>query len=111
MKIEDIELKHGKTFHKGEYYEIEMVRGKPTFKKVTDEVEKQLGLADEITNKIYKRVDTKKILTEALMRLRPDEVEKLYMLIFKGKKQYKIKTREHHCCDVKVGNFVLPVVP
>ena len=110
MKIEDIEMKHGKMFYKGNYYEIEMVRGKPTFKKITDTVENQLNLADEITTKLYKKVDTKKILMEALMRLNLDEVEKLYMLLFKDKKQYKVKTREHHCCDVKVGNFILPII-
>lgn len=110
MEIEDIQMKHGKMFYNGEYYEVEMIRGKPTIKKISDKIENQLKLADEITNKIYKRVDTKKILVEALMRLDQPEVEKLYMLLFKDKKRYKVKTREHHCCDVKIGNFIFPII-
>jgi hypothetical protein len=110
MNIEDIVMKHGHMFHEGKYYAIDMERGKPKIKDITDKVEKQLALADEISEKLYKKVDSKKIMTEALMKLEPEEIQTLYIMLFKDKKQYKVKTREHHCCDVKVGNFILPII-
>jgi len=110
MNMEDIEMKHGKLFCDGKYYQVEMIRGKPIFKDITKDVEDKLEVVDDITDKLYKKVDAKKILKEALMRMEKDDVNKLYMMLFKDKKQYKVKTREHHCCDLKVGNFIVPII-
>jgi hypothetical protein len=43
------------------------------------------------------------------MNLEEKDFDKLYKSLTSGK-NYKPKTREHRCVDLKVGNFVLPII-
>jgi hypothetical protein len=78
-----------------------------TDKKKVEQLDKK---ADEIVEKLKGNVDVGAILKEAIRKLSPRDVEKLYKIMFSSKKQYKPITRNEHCADIKIGNFILPVV-
>ena len=44
------------------------------------------------------------------MRIPLKDIDKLYVMLFVDKKKRTIKTRKHHCVDVKIGGFILPIV-
>lgn len=109
--MDEIKFRHGMYYIKGEYYEQRFRDGEPYLKKIPKtKIKVQLKLGEEIAEKLYDKIDAKKILLEALMRIDIKEVEKLHRMLFQDKKKYIIKTREHHCVDLKVGNFILPLV-
>lgn len=96
-----------------EYYSVEMNKnGSPEFKKVNKkEVEQKIKKAKEIAHALKDGIDGEKILTETLMiNLQDKDFERLYKQTFQTKRKYKPKTREHHCVDMKVGNFIIPIV-
>jgi len=43
------------------------------------------------------------------MKIQLKDIKKLYKNLFESKRKYKPKTREHHCVDMKIGNFILPI--
>ena len=65
---------------------------------------------NEIVEKLKGNVDVGEILREAIRKLPPKDVERLYNLTVNAKKKYKPVTRGEHCADIKIGNFILPVV-
>jgi len=93
------------------FYEADMKDGKTILVPVPKKrMEKEIKMGEEIVNKLKDETDIKKILMEAVMQLEDKERKKLYDLLYKSKKQYKVKTRDDHCVDVKVGNYVLPII-
>jgi len=95
----------------GKYYEETSVGGIPTFKKVSEkEIDKLDMLADKIAEKLKDNLDTKMVLKESVMALFKKDINKLHKMLFKSKRKYKAETREHHCVDMKIGNFVLVIV-
>jgi len=74
-------------------------------------VDAKLAKAKEMAAKLKDSLDGEKVLTEALMiNFEDKDFEKLYAQLFKSKRVYKAKTREHHCVDMKVGNTIIPIV-
>ena len=43
------------------------------------------------------------------MKFTNSDLDKLDKMLF-GEKKYTVKTREHRCVDMKVGNFIIPIV-
>lgn len=106
-----IDKKYGYLIINGKYYEGTTKDGKPVFKEVKiDEIKDKITKAEKIADKLKTKVDVKKMLKEAVMRIPLDDIDKLYVMLFVDKKKKKVKTREHHCVDVKIGNFILPIV-
>ena len=64
----------------------------------------------QIVEAIHMKLDREKVLGESLRKLLPEDIEKLWNLIYTSERKYKAKTREDHCVDMKVGNFVIPIV-
>ena len=66
--------------------------------------------SDKIANKLKSSLDREKILFESVMKLDEKELQTLHNVLFNSKKKVKPKTRADHCVDMKVGNFILPIV-
>ncbi len=106
-----IEKKYGLLVINGEYYESVSKDGKPTFKKINKKrVKKAEKMAGEIAEKIKDSLDREKVIRESIMKLDLNNLEQLHNTVFNAKRKAKAKTREHHCVDMKVGNFILPIV-
>ena len=104
-------FKYGMLQVNGKNYEQKIVDGKPTYAEVSNkEVEDRIEIAKRITEKIRDSLDKDKILMEALMTIQPKDLKNLEKLLFKSKKTYKPKTRADACVDMKIGNFILPIV-
>ena len=105
------EYKYGYLVIDGIYYETKMKDGKTTLKKVPDKrLEKEIKTAEEIVVKLEKHADVNAILMEAIMQLENKEREKLHNMLHNSKKRYVPKTRKDHCVDMKIGNFILPII-
>ena len=93
------------------YYESDMIDGKTILVPVPKErLEKEIKMGTEIVDKLKDDTDVKKILMEAVMQLEDKDREKLHKLLFKSKKKYVVRTRDDHCVDIKLGNFILPII-
>ncbi len=104
----EFEKEYGYIKIKGVYYKPNIKNGKITFTRVKNANEK-ITKAKEMAIKLKESLDGEKVLTESLMKLDDKDFEILYKSL-KGKIKYRPKTREHHCVDMKIGNFVLPIV-
>ncbi len=106
-----IQKKYGLLMINGEYFEETSKDGKPMFKKVNKtKVNKLEKMAKEIAEKIKDSLDREKVIRESIMKLNMDDVIQLHNTVFNAKRKAKAKTREHYCVDMKVGNFILPIV-
>lgn len=95
----------------GVYYESDMKDGKTILVPVPEKrLKKEIKLAEEIVDRLEKDTDIRKILMEAVMSIDDKEREKLHNMLYTGKRKYAIKTRDDHCVDIKLGNFVLPII-
>lgn len=111
MVFKKIEKIHKYLVIGGEYYAISHIDGKPDFTKISKKtIEKIEKKVDKIAEELKRNLDSKAVLKEAIFNLEEKEIDKLYNSVFKSKQKYKPKTREHHCVDMKIGNFVLPIV-
>jgi len=111
LKEIDIEIKFGYAIIKGEYYEWSSKSGKPYLKLVDKQkVEKKIEMTKKIADKLKDNLDAHKVLTESIVKLPSSDLKKLYHMLFEVKKKYKVITREHHCVDMKIGNYILPIV-
>lgn len=107
----EIEQKYGYLIVDGEYYKDRSRDGKPGFKLVSKkEVTKAEKMSKEIAEKLKDSLDREKVIREAIMKLPISELEVLHNTVFNEKRKVNAKTREHHCVDMKVGNFILPIV-
>jgi hypothetical protein len=97
----------------GEYYKVTFNKlGRPIFLKGNQKkIKEKMSKAKLMAKKLKYDLDGEKVLTEALLTNFDDKsFEKLYLQLFKSKRIYKPKTREHHCVDMKVGNTIIPIV-
>ncbi len=107
----EIQKKYGFLMIDNQYYEETHKDGKPIFKPVSKaKVNKAEKMAKEIAEKIKDSLDREKVIREAVMKLELPELESLHNTVFNAKRKAKATTREHHCVDMKVGNFILPIV-
>jgi len=106
-----LEKKWGYITIKNKFYRITSKDGKPTFKEVPiKEIKKQKKLAEKIAKELKDKVDGEKILMEQFMGFKMKTLEQLEKIVFSEKRKYKAKTRSHRCVDMKVGNFIIPLV-
>ena len=107
----NFERKYGLLIIDGEYYEETHQDGKPIFKPVSKiRIKKAEKMATQIAEKIKDSLDREKVIRESVMKLDLTELEKLHNTVFNEKRKAKAKTREHYCVDMKIGNFILPIV-
>jgi len=106
-----MERKYGYVMINGKYYEEDVNNGKANFKKIsTKKVHKELEMSKEIADKIHDKLDRKSVIIESIMRLDEKSIETLHNIVHNEKRKVNAKTREHHCVDMKIGNFILPIV-
>ncbi len=106
-----IERKYGCLIINGTYYRSTSKDGKETLKEIPiKEIKQKEKTVEKLADKLKESVDGKKILTEILMGFHPKEITKLEKIVFSKKRKYKAKTRSHHCVDLKVGNFIVPMI-
>jgi|26BtaG_2_1085354.scaffolds.fasta_scaffold03387_6 hypothetical protein len=111
IKLNEIEFekRYDYIYMNGKYYEMKgnAGRGKFEFVEVKD-VQERIDKAEEIAEVLVKSLDGKKVLLGSIMKLPKRDMDKLYKnAVERG---FKTKTREHECVDMKIGNFVLPIV-
>jgi len=92
----------------GKYYEGQHKNDKLIFIEVKD-VQKRIAKAKEMAKILEESLDRETVLMEAVMKLEKKDFEKLYKSLH-SKKKYKPVTRAHRCVDMKIGNFILPIV-
>ena len=102
------EKEYGYLKAKGKYYQMNQKNGKFTFKE-DKEAKIKISKAKEIAKKLKDALDREAVLMESIMTLEDKDFEVLYKMLKSGRK-YKPKTRRHHCVDMKIGRFVLPLV-
>ena len=111
FKLKDIEFekRHGYIYMDGKYYDMKgnCGSGKFEFIEVKD-VQERIDKAEEIAEELVKSFNGKTVLVESIMKLTKHDMKVLYNNAIT--KKYKAKTRGHECVDMKVGNFVLPIV-
>jgi len=107
----EIQRKYEMLIIDGEYYEESSKDGKPIFTLASKaKINKAEKMSKEIAEEIKDSLDREKVIREAVMKLGLKELEQLHNTVFNKKRKAKAKTREHHCVDMKVGNFILPIV-
>jgi len=111
-KLVGMERIFGYVKFNGKFYDSSEKDGKITLVKVSEkEVEKHKKIAEELAEKLKESLDAKKVLMEVFMtRYDRKSLEGFHKTIFKGKIQYKPKTRDGHCVDMKVGNHIIPII-
>jgi len=104
--------KWGLYIFNGKYYELSSADGSPTFKEIpTKEINERERMARELAAKLKEGVDAEKILVESFMTCFDKAgLKKLHTAVMKSKRKLNVKTREHRCVDLKVGNFIVPIM-
>lgn len=107
----DFNNKYGYMVFNGEYYEFDTKDGKPILiKKDKKDIEESIKICKQIAKKLKEVLDGEVLLTEILMtKIDKKGLQKLHNQLFKSKRKYKPKLREHFCVDMKIGNFILPL--
>lgn len=106
-----LEFNYGYLRVNGKWYKHKFIDGKETYVEISDDaIKAKLSLARKIVPKLMDNLDKEKILMESLVRLDDKDLEILSNMLFKSKKKYKPKTRSDACVDMKIGNFILPIV-
>lgn len=108
VKMLKEEMRYGRLILNNKPYIMDNKNGKPCLKE-DKEFNKLTKLSEQISKKLAPQLNAEAVIQEAVMGLLPKDVKKLYGMLFKSKKKYKPKTRKHHCVDMKIGNFVLPI--
>lgn len=110
-KEKKIEYKYGYLVMDGVYYETKQKDGKTSLKKLPEKrLAEELKTATEITEKLKDNADVRAILMEAIMKLEKKEMNRLHNMLHNSKKKYIPKTRKDYCVDMKIGNFILPII-
>ena len=107
----EFDLEYGYIKRDGKYYELDDEKGltgKLKIKEAKDAKEK-IKKAKVMTKHLEESLDREAVLMASIMKLENTDFEILYKMVKSGRK-YKPKTRQDRCVDMKVGNFVLPIV-
>ena len=111
IESEDIKKHYGYLIINEEHFEVDVSGKETVFKKVKpSEVKKKIKLMEDLAKKLKDSLDGEAVMMEALSRMDIRELESIHDKVFNIKKKVKIKTRSHHCVDMKVGNFIIPIV-
>jgi len=106
-----VELENGLLKANGKYFELKNIRGKEVFQEIEkSKVTEKEKLVRELAKKLKDNLDREVVMREALRRVPSKELKKIDKLLKSKKKNYKPKTREGHCADMLIGNYILPVV-
>ena len=92
------------------HYELIVDRksdGLQKFVEVKD-YNQRIAIAKELTEKLKNSLDREKILMEVLMKQSTHSLNGIKKEL--GIKKTKAKTRRHHCVDMQIGRYVLPIV-
>jgi asparagine synthetase A len=110
MNIEKMKLEKEFGYLKinGKYFDGIDNHGELKFVEVKD-IDKKIKKAKEMAKILEESLDREAVLMEAVMKLHKDDFEKLYKSL-KSNRKYKAITRAHRCVDMKIGNFILPIV-
>lgn len=110
-KPETLKKHYGYLIVGDKYYKLNMEGSETIFKEVKkSEVKKKIKLMKELSKKLKDSLDSEAVMMEALSRLEIEELIPIHDKIFNEKKKTKPKTRKHHCVDMVVGDFVIPIV-
>lgn len=111
MKKQEIIREYGYLKIDNKYFEPKQVDGHTSYVEVSPEkAKKRLDMITKIAKTLKDNLDKEAVLKEAVSRLDDDAIAVLYTSLFNNLKKLKPKTREHHCVDMKIGNFILPIV-
>ncbi len=103
-----LEYKFGHWKEGNKYYRESTINGKLVWKEVsTEEFENKLKTARHLAEELQYDLDGLKIFTESIMKLPKKRMLQLEEAV---KKKHQRITRQHHCVDMKVGNFILPII-
>ena len=109
-KLIEIKKAYGYFIVEGKYYEAIFKDGKEYWKKIDKKEIKELeDMNKKIVKKISEKLDREAVVAEALRKMEKPELEHLHRMLFIDDKKYTVKTREHHCIDMKIGNYILPI--
>jgi len=106
-----IEHKNNLLYVEGKPFMIKTIDNEMKFIPVKNkDVESKIKLVDKLSKNLKDNLDREKVMKEALMNLKFDYLKKIDKMLSNPKRQYKAKTRDQHCADMKVGNIVIPIV-
>ena len=107
----NVEDKYGYLVVNGKYFVGDSKDGKTIFiQKPKKEILEKIKLVRKVAKALKDSLDPEKVLFESIMKLDKDEFMKLFNVVFNKKRKYKAKTREGACADMKIGNYILPIV-
>lgn len=103
--------KYGFLFMDGKYYQMVYAGDNHAgFTLVNKETyDAHVNKMREIVDKLRDSLDRDAVLMEALSKADDSELDRLHKKLY-SKKKPTIKTREHHCVDMKIGGLTLPIV-
>lgn len=105
----ELDKKYGYFLINGKFYEFTTKDGQPVLIEVTKKAEQKEKDAKQIVEKIKYGLDAEKLLMERIMDLPNVDFRKLKQVVFHKKRKFGVKTRAHHCVDMKIGNYILPL--
>ena len=73
------------------------------------EFEGKVALVKKIANKLKDSLDREAVLGEALSKLDNEYLEQIWGSLNSPTK-HKVRTRRHHCVDMKVGRLIIPLI-
>ncbi len=109
--MEEIEKHYGYLIVDGKYFDLDSDGSETIFKQVKkSEVKKKIKLMEDLAKKLKESLDSEAVMMEALSKMQIEELESIHDKVFNIKKKVKPITRSHHCVDMKIGNFIIPIV-
>ena len=112
MKIgkNNLDIKYRHFIINGKYFVIDVVRGHPVPKEISKkEFDTKVKKVEKMAKLLEEGLDKKAVLMESIMKLDDENFKVFEGILLKSKINYKPRTREHHCVDIKIGNFILPL--
>jgi len=108
----EVTMEYGCLKIDGKYYEatpdgLDRLRYVEVSKKKFDE---KVSVIKKIADKLKNSLDREAVLMEALSKLSEEELSGVWTALNNPLRKLKPKTRRHHCVDMKIGNWVIPIV-
>jgi len=74
------------------------------------EFNNRVKLLKNIAAKLKDSLDREAVLTEALSKLEDEYLESIWGALTNPVRKPKVKTREGHCVDLKIGKLIVPII-
>jgi hypothetical protein len=74
------------------------------------EFDNRLSTIKKIAEKLKDSLDKEAVLMEALSKLPETHLSGIWVALNNPIKKVKSRTRKHHCVDMKIGNWIVPIV-